>query len=131
MLQVGDRVEFNTEAKGVWPDTKGQVGTIEALKTEGRSSGSTPLAVVAWDDGEFRCEWDSAWLKKRPTVEKFYILWNPSYPTPPRVRFSSPDNAQECAEQMARRNPGEAFYVCEIKALVRCEISLPKTTLAE
>lgn len=145
MLKVGDRVQFTEDARNTFHHRCGPEnlrGTITALSTAYRSSDSTPLATVRWDtEGSLAVStsWDSAWLEGIDKVDKFYIIWNPKHPSPPRVQFfkgqygeegSGYDDAVRAAEGLARRNPGEEFFICEMKALVQCEISGPKLTKA-
>ncbi len=59
--------------------------------------------------------------------KSFWILWCPSYPAPPKVRFNTLEQAQKVAKEMAQRN-GTQFYV--LKAVSLSERALPpvKTT---
>lgn len=41
----------------------------------------------------------------------FYIVWNPNHPSPPREQYRTEEQAQNVAEKMAAKNPGEQFVV--------------------
>lgn len=58
----------------------------------------------------------------------FYIIWNPSYESPPRVRFTSLDAAQAAAESMAARFPQHVFYVCKATSVARAKFVAPKVS---
>lgn len=53
--------------------------------------------------------------KPRKNTDKFWILWNPSYEKPPRVKFYSKKEAEATAELMARKT-GDIFFVLESKS---------------
>lgn len=44
-------------------------------------------------------------------MSKFWILWNPTAPMPPKVRFTTQAEAERVAEIMARRQPGDTFLI--------------------
>lgn len=43
--------------------------------------------------------------------ERFWLIWSPTGPTPPRVRLTTRSEAKRAAEEMARMHPGQEFYV--------------------
>ncbi len=45
----------------------------------------------------------------------FFILWNPHYPRPPTVRFSTREAAQKSADLMASTLSG-VFYICRAES---------------
>lgn len=45
------------------------------------------------------------------TTDAFWMVWSPGGATPPRVRHPSEFQAQQAAEAMARRHPGQEFFV--------------------
>lgn len=45
-----------------------------------------------------------------------YILWSPSSGIPPQMQYATKEKADEVAEIMSRRNPGQVFIVCELQA---------------
>lgn len=49
-------------------------------------------------------------------MKPFFIIWNPTHPYPPKVRFDSYEQAAKVAERMAEQNVGEEFYVLETVA---------------
>lgn len=51
----------------------------------------------------------------KPKVKTKYILWNPKSSKPPKVVHDSYDEAMKVAAEMATKNPGEDFFVCELK----------------
>lgn len=58
-------------------------------------------------------------------MDKF-IIWSPTGTTPPRVRFATHHAAQEIAETMARRYPGQEFFVMEAKSV--SQVVVPSIT---
>lgn len=46
------------------------------------------------------------------TSTAFYIIWNPSATRPPTTRFKTLKEAQDVAEKMMTKSPGEKFFVC-------------------
>lgn len=61
-------------------------------------------------------------------MNRFWLLWNPSHPSPPRVRFDNRAEALRVAEEMAKKNPGEEFYVLCATSLVQAEANPVKVT---
>jgi len=53
-------------------------------------------------------------------MNKFWIIWNPAYPEPPKKRYETKDEARTVAVRMAQQFPGEQFFVLE--ALLMAEI---------
>lgn len=45
-----------------------------------------------------------------------YILWSPSSSYPPKMQYATKEKADEVAEVMSRRHPGQVFIVCELQA---------------
>lgn len=45
---------------------------------------------------------------------KFWIIWNPTAPMPPKVHFFTKANAEGAAEALARKVPGDRFHVLEL-----------------
>lgn len=42
---------------------------------------------------------------------RFWLIWSPTGPTPPRRRIDTRAEAKRIAEDMAQRHPGQRFYV--------------------
>lgn len=57
---------------------------------------------------------------------KFWIVYSPQGPTPPRVRHDSRTKAIVAAESMAQSHPGQEFFVMEALTLSK---SVTVTTL--
>jgi hypothetical protein len=50
-----------------------------------------------------------------------FVIFNPTYPRPPRVWHVSRADAIRIAQSMARENPGETFYVMRAEGHVAYE----------
>ncbi len=46
--------------------------------------------------------------------QHFYILWNPTSNLPPRVRLPTIREAETVAKDMAKKFPGQNFYICKV-----------------
>lgn len=45
---------------------------------------------------------------------KFWILWEPTYSEPPKVRFYEKSEVEKIGEKMAMENPDKTFYIMEV-----------------
>jgi len=53
--------------------------------------------------------------------ETFYILWNPASERPSRMVFNNEIAAWQVADEMARKAPGDKFFVMEAKGYSRTD----------
>lgn len=44
----------------------------------------------------------------------FWIIWNPTYPTPPQVKFTTLAEAERIAADMARKFRTDTFHVLKV-----------------
>ena len=64
-------------------------------------------------------------------MKPFWILWCPTGPTPPRVRFSTEKQALKVAEKMAAEHPGQEFFVLlTVARSVRREVTTERFDMA-
>lgn len=140
MFKVGDIVKLEPGAQKVCLQQNLKFSTCEGaiVSTSENLNGSTTY-VIEWDEGDgYQGPWHGMWLQSatEPTVEPFYIIWCPTGPTPPRSRFTGYwgktgyDNVLVAAERLAKDNPGQDFFICEMKARVKSDVSAPKITKA-
>ena len=62
-------------------------------------------------------------------MKKFYILWNPTYPAPPKVQFETRAEAITVAKRMVDSHDAQ-FFVLEAKVLCeRARRPIKTTTL--
>jgi hypothetical protein len=54
-----------------------------------------------------------------------YIIWNPSYPHPPKTTYTTESQAFAVARKMAERFPGDLFIVCPLGLAFRVEPAPP------
>jgi hypothetical protein len=158
MFNKGDRVQFNARGVKEYPYFVNARGTIVSVEEDSLYG---YLYQMEWSSDSQTSlpsnsgRWTSKLIELVPvpepeeTFEKFYIIWNPEYPAPPRVKFydykkpkgcvsstypadaTGYSDAVKAAEGLAMRNPGEDFYVLEVKSLVKCDMPSPKTTQAK
>lgn len=65
------------------------------------------------------------------TDKKFWVLWQPDYPMPPKVKYDSLEQARKVAESMAKKEPGKTFYVMEATAAYLVSHNVTATDLLE
>lgn len=53
--------------------------------------------------------------------ETFFLLWNPESEKPMRMVFTSEVAVWQVADEMARKNPGQKFFVMESKGYSRTD----------
>lgn len=53
-----------------------------------------------------------------------FVLWNPTYPAPPKVTYETREEAERVAEIMAKRQPGDTFNICEIVGHRRAKVTI-------
>jgi hypothetical protein len=53
--------------------------------------------------------------------DKFYTLWCPTFPTPPKKTYDSSEQAHAVAKSMATKQPGDEFHVMECVATYKAE----------
>ena len=57
-----------------------------------------------------------------PTDEQaFWLVWSPEGPTEPKMRYSRQGAARYAARMMAKKHPGQTFFVLKAKIVARCE----------
>lgn len=66
--------------------------------------------------------------KPVPKTPPFFIIWNPDYHAPPKVRFTDFDKCEHSANILAAQNPGKEFFVLQAQAVVKAKVDPPKTT---
>lgn len=61
-----------------------------------------------------------------PTTEKFFVIFNPDHPQPPRRSYNTRKEAEVAAKAMAEQHPEARFYVLQAVS-VACIERLPVT----
>lgn len=64
-------------------------------------------------------------------MKPFFILWNPDWHEPPKLRWDSRKEAVEFAHQCAQRSPKARFFVLRAESLAEAKpIEVAVTTLS-
>lgn len=79
------------------------------------------------DFGDYDFLWDGV-KKTTNGMDTFWVLWQPGHPNPPRVKFSSEEEAERVAGIMVRKHGG-VYYVLQAKTKLKKLTPVEKTVL--
>lgn len=117
-LEVGDLVRHTKEAAALcWGNDL--VSTVIEIRDR-RGERANPLVKIKYDDGTMDY-FDAVWLERAPDP-KLFIIWQPEYHAPPKVKFTSQPDAERAAGILAQRNPGKTFYVLQAVSATEAEV---------
>ncbi len=62
-------------------------------------------------------------------MKRFFLLWNPTHPDPPKFRFETKKEARDVADELAREKPGTWFYILRAEDVVVSRVEVISTKL--
>lgn len=102
MFKTGDKVEFLMNC-GYYK--QGQHVVVHGMSSDGR--------YVYFENGNVRAYSNRFKLVEENTMTKFYIIWNPASPLAPTTKFTSKEQADRVAKEMATKYECNQFFVLE------------------